>query len=221
MVYLGTTNPGKVREFVSRLSPLGIDVKTVSLEVREPFETLAENAWEKAHAYSRHVNDVVVVEDSGIFIDALGGLPGVWSARFSHFNENTRTEEPPQEGRTRESIDLMNNAKVLALLEGVPMALRGAEFRIHLIVADPIRTRFEVECSYRGFISGFPRGVNGFGYTPIFIGWDTDGQTLAELSHEEIYQRSHRRKALDAMLAWVEATPGALLSNPLGGDCHE
>lgn len=82
LLYLGTTNPGKVREWASILAPLGVDIRTASLHVPETSDTFEGNARQKALAYAAHTGGVTVSEDSGLVVPWLGGLPGPWSARF-------------------------------------------------------------------------------------------------------------------------------------------
>lgn len=201
MIHIGTTNPGKVREIASLLAPLGIDVGTLSLDIPEPWDTIAQNAAEKARAYAAHTGGVVLAEDSGLFVSALGDLPGPWSARYCDVDPVTRKETPTS--RNRAETDRLNNEKVLRDLTGVPIERRAAQFRICLVVRDPAHELFRVETSYSGWIADAPRGDNGFGYDAIFIGADTFGKTLAEIDAHRKNLRSHRKMAMDALYTWA------------------
>lgn len=205
MLFIGTTNKDKVREIAALVAPLGIEVQPVALDIPEPFDTIRENAWEKARLYAAHTGGVVLAEDSGLFIHALKDLPGPWSARFCDMDLETQTEKAPDPPRPREETDRLNNQRVLSLMEEVPDGNRVAEFRIHLMISQAGKNAplYSIETAYSGVITREPRGTHGFGYDPIFVGNDTFGKTLAEIDRARKNLRSHRKMALDGFYAWA------------------
>ena len=198
---LATRNQGKVKELRDPLARFGFDV--VSLpddfpEVVEDGSTFEENALIKAHAVADALGVPAVADDSGIEVDALGGAPGVYSARYS-------LDWPEKEG---ESTDERNNRKLLAALEGVPAGKRTARFRCCMAMVYPSSWKdapadVVVSGSWEGSIVEKPSGSNGFGYDPLFLD-PSSGRTGAELSRGEKMARSHRGKALSALLDVLE-----------------
>lgn len=183
-----TSNPNKVRELASILGPLGYAIEDLSAyaEVVEPVEdghTFADNARLKAVSYAQQTGLRCLAEDSGLEVEALGGRPGVHSARYSGL-------EGP-----REVVDVANNQRLLSELEGVPLARRGAQFVCAFCMADPTgRIVAESTGSFRGVIVFEAKGTNGFGYDPLFFVPDANC-TSAELSKEQKSARSHRGQA--------------------------
>ena len=185
---LASSNPGKLREFEALLAPLGMEVVVqASLGVSdadEPHGTFVENALAKARHASRRTRFPALADDSGICVEALGGEPGVHSARFAG--------EPRSDAR--------NNEKLVKLLAGkdsrrahyycVVVFLRHAEDP-EPVIAEGI---------WAGEIVAEPRGANGFGYDPHFFLRDF-GKTAAELDPEQNNLVSHRGKALRRLLA--------------------
>jgi XTP/dITP diphosphohydrolase len=163
-------------------------------EVPDPAEdapTFSGNAAIKAKHYSRHCGVVALADDSGLEVDALGGGPGVRSARFAG--------EPAD--------DRANNAKLIDALRHVAPKLRTARFRCAVALADGDDLLATAEGVVEGLIVDQPRGENGFGYDPHF--WLPDrGQTTAELSPTEKNEISHRGRALRAMRARMAALTG-------------
>ena len=189
-ILVATTNPGKVRELRALL---GGDVEFMSLadfpavgEVVEDGATFAENARKKAAEYARATGLWTLADDSGLVVDALGGAPGVQSARFSG-------EKP--EGEDRGLIDHRNMAKVLALLEGVPREKRTARFVCCLCLAGPEKVLVETQGTLEGLIAEQPVGTSGFGYDPIFLVPEL-GKTVAQLTPEQKNGISHRGHAI-------------------------
>jgi XTP/dITP diphosphohydrolase len=194
---LASSNPGKLREFESLLTPLGIDiVPQASLALagaEEPHGTFVENALAKARHASRRSGLPALADDSGICVRALQGRPGVHSARFAG-------AAPPGATPGREAQDARNNDKLIALLAGkddrrahyycVVVLMRHAEDPEPIIA----------EGSWAGEILAQPRGVNGFGYDPLFFLPDL-GKTAAELGQEQKNLISHRGKAMRRLLA--------------------
>lgn len=185
-----TSNPHKVEEARAILAPLGIELQSladVGCQLPEPEEdgaTFEDNARLKARYYARHLGVSCLAEDSGIEVDALGGAPGVFSARFAGV-QGSRAER-----------DQANNERLLRELAGVPTQQRGARFVCALAVADPSgRIHAEARGHYPGVIADAPRGTNGFGYDPLLFLPDR-GCTSAELTPGEKHARSHRGAAL-------------------------
>lgn len=184
---LATRNPGKVRELQHLLADLDIRCEGLDRHPRvEPAEetgaTYAENALAKAHAVARACHLPALADDSGLEVDALGGRPGVHSARYSG-------------GGDAENVRLL-----LQQLLGVPAARRTARFRCVIAVAWPDGRELLAEGSCEGTIAEAPRGSAGFGYDPIFVE-PTSNLTFAELPAERKNAISHRARALAALKA--------------------
>lgn len=182
-VLLATNNPGKLREYSLLLEGPDIELVTpliqgVNLKVEESGATMAENAIRKATAYAAVSRLVSLADDSGLEVDALGGEPGVMSARYAG------------EGASdRERLDYL-----LRRLDGVPWERRTARFRCIIALAagsQDVRL-FQGECP--GIIAFEPRGEGGFGYDPIFY-LPQYGKTMAELSIDIKNRVSHRGQA--------------------------
>jgi len=187
---LATSNPGKVREFRRLLAATGFEVVTpaemgVEIEVDEDGETYSANAAKKARAYAAAGQCVALADDSGIEVEALGGRPGVYSARYGGAGLD-------DEGR---------NSRLLEELEGVADAGRAARYQAVVALAWP-DGRTELFCgSFEGRIGHERRGARGFGYDPLFV--TADGRTAAELSDDEKDALSHRGKAVRAAAAFL------------------
>lgn len=184
---IATSNPHKVDEISAVLGPLGIRcIPLGRTDIPEPVEdgaTFEENARIKARAYAKALGCTVLADDSGLEVDALGGAPGVHSARYAGI------------GATREERDRANNAKLLAALASVPEAQRSARFVCVLSIARPDGTIVaESRGTFEGVIGREAKGSNGFGYDPLLV--LEDGRASAELSSEEKNARSHRGNAL-------------------------
>ena len=178
---------------------LDADVQWVSLadfkditEVKEDGKTFAENALKKAIGYAKQTELWTIADDSGLVIDALGGKPGIKSARFSGCKEPDRT-----------LLDHKNMAKVLKLLKGVPSKKRTARFVCCLCLAcpefiegaSPDNILAETEGTLEGLIAEKEIGENGFGYDPIFFVPGLN-KTVAQLTREEKNKISHRGNAI-------------------------
>ncbi|HEY8786992.1 MAG TPA: RdgB/HAM1 family non-canonical purine NTP pyrophosphatase [Candidatus Limnocylindria bacterium] len=181
-VLLGSTNPGKLREYREILQGLDLelvapsDLDPVPPEPDEDAHTFAENASAKARAYATASGLRTIADDSGLEVYALRGAPGVRSRRF--FGEDASAEE--------------RNAKLLALLNG---ALdRSARFVCVTALASPDGHVELFEGEVHGEIAEAPRGEAGFGYDPVFV-IAGDGRTMAELPSEEKHRVSHRGRA--------------------------
>ena len=185
---LASSNAGKLREFRRLLAPLSIDVLAQAdlgiAEAEEPHITFVENALAKARHASAHARLPALADDSGVCVAALGGAPGVQSARYAG--------EPKSDAR--------NNARLIAALQGV--ADRRAHYYCVLVLLrhaeDP--EPLIAEGAWHGSIVDTPRGDGGFGYDPHFVD-ATTGRTGAELPLEQKNTLSHRGKAMRALLA--------------------
>jgi len=191
-IILATKNPHKLRELREILQ--GLDVEVVGLErlrdVPEPHEhgeTFAENARLKALYYAKATGTWCLADDSGLEVDALGGRPGVHSARFA--------ADRLAHDADRATIDAANNSKLLSLLEDVSDEDRSARFVCHLALAGPEGIVLEADGKVEGRIARAPAGQNGFGYDPLFY-LPESGCTSAELSPERKNRISHRGRAV-------------------------
>ncbi len=193
---VATRNDGKLREIEALLA--GLDVELVSLrgfpdapEVVEDGDTLQINAAKKAVETARACGVTAMADDSGLFVDALDGRPGVHSARYAG----------PQ--ATTTNADLA--AKMLGEMRDVPDGQRGAHFACCIVMAAPDgRVMLTVEGRSEGMITRQARGENGFGYDPVFYHPGL-GKTFAEAEPEEKNAVSHRGRALAAFRGRVAA----------------
>lgn len=185
-LYAATSNPGKLREF--QLAA-GAGFEIIPAPKMDPPEetgsTFEENAAIKARAYSARVPGLLFAEDSGIEVAALGGAPGVYSARFAG----------------PAATDAANNEKLIAALRGI----RDRRARYVCVIA--LAADGDVLATFRGEVEGeiadAPKGTNGFGYDPHFF-YPPFGATFAELAPERKFAVSHRRRALDQLLVWLK-----------------
>jgi XTP/dITP diphosphohydrolase len=185
---IASNNPGKLREFEKMLTPFGIEVLIQSQlgisEAEEPHCTFVENALAKARHVSRESGLPALADDSGICVEALGGVPGVQSARYAGDNPKS---------------DRKNNDKLLSDMQGV--SNRRAHYYCVLVLVrhadDPQPIIAEGE--WHGEIAHEERGDGGFGYDPMF--WLPElGKMSSELSHDEKHAISHRGKAMKVLL---------------------
>jgi len=195
---LATKNPGKVREFralfwdVPHLRVQALDEFGKLPDVVEDGKTFEENAIKKARELSAATGMLVLADDSGLEVDALGGRPGVFSARYA--------------GRQGPSSDEANNDKLLAELAQIPDGQRSARFRVVLVLADSkgqLGEDVHVEHGVcEGEILRERHGEGGFGYDPLFkpVGYDV---SLAELPPEDKNSVSHRAQAAIKMRAFL------------------
>ena len=204
-VLVATSNAGKLRDFAGAAAAHGITIASIpgfnSLPaVVEDGTTFEANARKKAEQYSRAVpGELVLADDSGLEIDALGGAPGVHSARYA--DREVQAAEPCLSQTN--SDDEANNARVLRELAGVSAERRSARFVCVLAAARDGRTLGTLRGTADGIILEAPRGQNGFGYDPLFYFPQID-KTFAQLSAEEKAQYSHRGAAFRAFLEWCD-----------------
>jgi XTP/dITP diphosphohydrolase len=194
---IATRNQGKVREMRALLRQLMPRIKDITLAslrdfpdapaIEESGATFHENARIKALTIAAHTGCLTLGDDSGLEVDALGGAPGVYSARYA--GPHARDDE--------------NNQKLLAALRTVPPDRRSARFVcvIALALPDNVLGLFEGVC--HGVIGAEPRGSNGFGYDPLFVKTDY-GKTFAELSHSVKNRISHRALAVEKAAVMLE-----------------
>lgn len=211
-IIVGTSNPGKIREIASILSPLGHEIVPMAMDVDETGKTIQENAIIKAIAYSNANPDVyVIAEDSGLVIPALNGLPGPYSARFYSATLNADKEgklyvsDMPKEEFTTDKAehDKKNNERIIHLIKEIPESNRTAFFEVSFAIAKNGKVIKTFEGKSYGHIIDEFRGENGFGYDPVFVGNDTFGKTYAELDSARKNLRSHRKNALKELGLWV------------------
>ena len=192
-ILIATKNEGKTKEFRQFFAQLGYKVENLNAypdlpDVAETGLTFEENARLKAETIAELTGKMVLADDSGLKVDVLGGMPGVWSARFSG----------------PDATDASNNAKLLHELAMVfELKDRSAQFHCTLVMAAPGAQSLVVEADWEGYIATAPQGENGFGYDPLFLVGES-GKTSAELSLDEKNKISHRAKALEKL---VEAFP--------------
>jgi XTP/dITP diphosphohydrolase len=195
VLLLGSANQGKLRELRTILD--GLPVELVGLaevglgdqpEVEETGDTFLENALLKARAYAAWSGLAAVADDSGLEVDALGGAPGVRSARYAGQGAG----------------DQANLDKLLAELSGVPPERRTARFRCAAVLYDSGQGTWHAEAAWEGRVLEAPRGSGGFGYDPVFLpdGWD---KTSAEVDQATKDAASHRGKAFRALRPAIEA----------------
>jgi XTP/dITP diphosphohydrolase len=186
---IGTRNRKKGAELADLLAPHGFHVVTLddfpnALEVVEDGDSFAANAALKATQQARHLGRWVLADDSGLEVDALGGEPGIFSARFAG----------------PDATDEKNNAELLARLGDTPLEKRAARYVCHVTVADPsgaIRAESHDVC--HGRIRFEPAGTNGFGYDPLFEVVECH-RTFGELGAHVKQAISHRSRALRAII---------------------
>lgn len=191
-IVIASGNRGKVQEIAQALA--GLPVRVLPLDVvgdwPAPVETgatMMENARIKADYYAACTGRACLADDSGLEVDALGGLPGVYSARFAGVHGD----------------DAANNAKLLALLADVPEKARTARFRCCLALREPGGRTIMAEGVCEGIILRAPRGTSGFGYDPLFY-LPQLGRTMAELDTAAKNAISHRGRALADLRAKLE-----------------
>jgi XTP/dITP diphosphohydrolase len=183
-VIVATRNKGKVREIREALKGLGLRIYSLSdfrdvPEVEEDGKSFTENALKKARFYSKVFGKLTMADDSGLEVDGLKGMPGIYSARYSG------------EGASSQK----NNEKLLQEMEGISLSKRGARFKCIIAMVSPEGREAMAEGACKGRIGFREKGKKGFGYDPLFI-LPKYGKTMAELSLEEKNKMSHRGKAL-------------------------
>ena len=183
---LATANLDKARELAALLAGFDVVPRPADLpDVEEDADTLEGNARLKAVAVVEATGELAVADDTGLEVDALGGRPGVYAARYA--------------GPGATYAD--NVAKLLEELAGVPAPARSARFRTVAVARFPDGREIVADGSIEGTIADVPAGEDGFGYDPVFIPAGGDGRTFAQMTQPEKAQVSHRGLALRALAA--------------------
>jgi XTP/dITP diphosphohydrolase len=192
-IVLATSNHGKLLELRALLADLPVQLRSAAEvlgeqpSIVEDGATFEANALIKARAIAQATRTLALADDSGLEVDALGGRPGVRSARFAH----------------ERATDAENNAALLRELSNFEEGARSARFRCVLALVDPWHESDEhvAEGSCEGSIAHAPRGSGGFGYDPLFLVSGQGGKAMAELSEAEKNLVSHRGRAAQALRA--------------------
>jgi len=194
---LATTNRHKIEEYRAIFTDLPFQLLSLAdisldMDVEETGTTFQQNADLKAFAYAHASGMLSLADDSGIEIDALGGEPGVYSARFLgpdvSYTERFRV--------------------ILERLQGLPVPQRTAHFRCAITIAEPSGVHKSVEGTVHGIIADAPRGKHGFGYDPLFLVPEY-GKTMAEMSPELKHRISHRGRAAALARTLLETWPSS------------
>ena len=181
---VATRNKGKIREIRKALKGLGLRIYALSdfpdvPEIEEDGKSFTENALKKARFYSKYFGKFTIADDSGLEVEWLKGLPGIYSARYAGKGASARE----------------NNQKLINEMEGISLSKRGARFKCVMAMVSPDGREAIAEGSCKGRIGFKEKGKKGFGYDPLFI-LPKYGKAMAELSLEEKNKISHRGKAL-------------------------
>jgi XTP/dITP diphosphohydrolase len=193
---VATRNRGKVREIQRALKGLGLRIYSLgdfsdAPEIEEDGKSFTENALKKARFYSKYFGKLTIADDSGLEVDILKGLPGIYSARFAGEGASNRE----------------NNRKLLREMEGIPLSKRGARFRCAIVMVSDEGKEVVAEGSCKGRIGFREVGKRGFGYDPLFI-LPQYGKTMAQLTLEEKNRISHRGKALTKIRKLIDGFRG-------------
>lgn len=183
-IVVATKNPGKLRELKALLDEPSLEIRSLAdypdmAEVVEDGTTFFENALKKARAVAKFTGETAVADDSGLEVAALGGKPGIHSARFAG----------------EKAGDRANLEKLLEEMKDLPPVRRDAAFRCVLVLCRPDGSFEQFEGTWEGKITMLPRGENGFGYDPVFLVPEY-GKTAAELPPDTKNRLSHWAKAL-------------------------
>jgi XTP/dITP diphosphohydrolase len=203
-LYAATTSAGKLRDFRTAVQAHSVAIEPLPGIERiaapaEDGDTFLANAATKAVYYSRFASgELVLADDSGLEVDALGGAPGVRSARFAA--DSGLVDSPDANDNT----DVWNNMLLLQKLEGIPDALRTARYHCALVVARDGEVIQVADGAVEGRILDAPRGMGGFGYDPLFY-LPALGKTMAEIDLETKLTLSHRGRAIAALLPKISA----------------
>lgn len=207
ILVLATTNKGKTRELKDRLQGYPVEIKNLSdfgpiPEVIEDGETFDDNAYKKASFIARILGYPALADDSGLCVAALGGAPGVYSARYA--GENATDQD-----NVDKLLDAMKNEKN-----------RKAAFECVISIAVPTGAALTYEGRCEGVLTCEPAGNNGFGYDPLFF-FPELNKTFAQLSMDEKAKVSHRGKALqeitqemDKILDWIDIQMSRIITEP-------
>lgn len=207
ILVLATANKGKTRELKDRLQGYPVEIKNLSdfgpiPEVIEDGETFDDNAYKKASFVARILGYPALADDSGLCVEALGGAPGVYSARYA--GENATDQD-----NVDKLLDAMKNEEN-----------RKAAFECVISIAVPTGAALTYEGRCEGVLTREPAGDNGFGYDPLFF-FPELNKTFAQLSMDEKAKVSHRGKALqeitqemDKILDWIDIQLSRIITEP-------
>ena len=199
-LYAATTSAGKLRDFRAAAQALSVNIETLPGigEIPAPPEdgdTFLANAATKAVYYSGFApGELVIADDSGLEVDALGGAPAVRSARYA---ADAGLKDSPD---ANDNTDVWNNMLLIQKMDGIPEALRTARYHCTLIAARDGEVVQVADGTVEGTILEAPRGTGGFGYDPLFYLPKLD-KTMAEIDLETKLSLSHRGRAIVALLA--------------------
>jgi XTP/dITP diphosphohydrolase len=199
-ILVATSNPGKIRDLIGAAAAHDVQIEMLPNfsalpGVVEDGATFEANARKKAEFYSKHAEgEIVIADDSGLEVDALGGAPGVRSARYA-------ADEHSPDDDSGNSADEDNNARLIRELHEVPDEFRNGRFICVIAAARNGHTLATFHGKAEGMILRAPRGANGFGYDPLFF-FPEIGKTFAELTAEQKAGYSHRGAAFRAFLEW-------------------
>ncbi|MGA7109282.1 MAG: non-canonical purine NTP pyrophosphatase [Terracidiphilus sp.] len=198
-LFAATSSKGKLRDFCTAAQAHQVSIEPLSglddiTAPEEDGDTFLANAATKAVFYSRFApGELVVADDSGLEVDALGSAPGVRSARFA---ADAGFVDSPD---ANDNTDVWNNIVLLQRLEGIPAALRTARYHCTLVAARDGEVLHVADGSVEGLILEAPRGTGGFGYDPLFYLPHLE-RTMAEIDLETKLSLSHRGRAIAALL---------------------
>ena len=192
-IVIATKNQGKIREMMEAFEHLPVEVVSLAdfgelPDAVEDGDTFSENARIKAKFYMEHTGFACLADDSGLEIAALGGAPGIYSARYAGYHAD----------------DATNNQKMLEELCIADVEESSASYCCALTFVDTDGTVFTTNGRCNGTIRKWPKGHNGFGYDPYFYTREFAGRTMAELNFEEKDRISHRGRALRQMVSKLE-----------------
>lgn len=208
IIYLATSNPGKVREFREAAQAVALDLDPLPglADIRPPVEdgtTFEQNARIKAEYYSAFVpGEPVLAEDSGLAVDALHGAPGVYSARYAAMLKSGDTSH-------ENSDDQANNLALITQLERLSSTDFAGKYVSVIALARDKKTLVTVSGEAHGKLLTTPRGSGGFGYDPLFY-FPLLNKTFAELSLDQKREHSHRGQAFRRFLDWYSRHQNAL-----------
>ncbi len=199
IIYVASSNKGKLADFATAAKEHGVDIRSPPGIEKMVFEetgaTFAENARLKAEYYSRHSSgEILIADDSGLTVDALGGEPGVRSARYAQ-DAGILTNQP----------DAANNQLLLERTANLPDSHRQCAFVCSIAAGRDGRTLNTFNADARGILLHAPKGSSGFGYDPLFY-FPGLNKSFAEISREEKLRVSHRGKAFRLFLDWIDET---------------
>ncbi|MHB8769788.1 MAG: XTP/dITP diphosphatase [Syntrophales bacterium] len=190
-ILFASRNSGKVREVRAMLAEAGVEIRSLAdyphlPEIAEDGNSFFENALRKAKTAAELTGEIALADDSGLEVEALGGAPGIYSARYAG----------------PDADDGRNIAKLLKELRGVPPAERRAAFCCVVVLCRPDGSCESFAGRWRGQIAEEPAGEGGFGYDPVFL-LPERGLTAAQLTAEEKNRLSHRAQALEKLKHWI------------------